>query len=156
MKNLSLKTFIFSFFIFLVFSGCTEDKNSNGMSKVHWDRDICERCKMIVSERKFAVQIINPETKQSYMFDDLGCAVVWFIEKDLTWFNEARIFITDATTGEWVNAREAVYIDDTMTPMNYGLSAYSKETVFENQSKLNFEQAVKKIIEVDNFQKSKQ
>ena len=155
MKMISLKTFLVSLFVFFIFTGCQEDAPVNGMKKVHWDRDVCERCKMIISERKFAVQILNPTTQQSYMFDDLGCAVLWFIEDELTWFDEATIFINDAVSGQWINAREAIYVPETLTPMGYGLSAYSKQTIVENSNNLNFEQAVKKIKEIDFIQKSK-
>ncbi|MFA7083270.1 MAG: nitrous oxide reductase accessory protein NosL [Arcobacteraceae bacterium] len=155
MKNISLKTLIFSFFIFFIFIGCQEDSLPNGMKKVHWDRDICERCKMIISERKFTVQMINPKTNEAFMFDDLGCAVLWFIEDEIAWFNEANVYITDAVSGKWIDAKEAIYVSDTLTPMGYGLSAYSKQTIVENSTHLNYEQAVEKIKQIDHAQKSK-
>lgn len=154
--NLSaLKNLFFAFFILTIFTGCQEDALEKGMKKVHWDRDICERCKMIISERKFAVQILNPKTQQTYMFDDLGCAVVWFKEENLDWFNEAKIWINDAVSGQWLNAKEAIYVPDTLTPMGYGLSAYSKKTIVENSKNLTFDQAVEKILEIDHTQKSR-
>jgi hypothetical protein len=140
-------------FILIAFNACEDNTLENGMKPVHWDRDICQRCKMIMSEKKFAVQVVNAKTNKSYMFDDLGCAVLWFIEDEITWFNEANIFIADAMTGKWLNAREAIYIGDTLTPMGYGLSAYSKKTIVENSEHLNFEQAVEKIKQIDHQQK---
>lgn len=155
MKNISLKTILFSFFILFIFIGCQDKSSQNGLKKMHWDRDICERCKMIISERKFAVQIIDPNTNKHYVFDDLGCAVLWFGESNLNWFEEAKIFIADAVSSKWINAREAIYIADTLTPMGYGLSAYSKETIIENSKPLNFEQAVEKIKQIDYAQKNR-
>jgi nitrous oxide reductase accessory protein NosL len=156
MMNIAiLKNLFLAFFIFAIFSGCQDNTLEEGMKKVHWDRDICERCKMIISERKFAVQILNPKTNQSYMFDDLGCAVLWFKEEKLDWFNEAKIWINDASSGQWLNAKEAIYVSNTLTPMGYGLSAYSKKTIVENSNSLTFEQAVEKIIQIDEAQKNR-
>jgi hypothetical protein len=155
MRRLHLKTFFVSLVLLFSLTGCQEDSISDGMKKVHWYRDICERCKMIISERKFAVQILNPNTQQSYMFDDLGCAVLWFKEENLNWFNEAKIWINDAASGKWLNAKEAIFVPDTLTPMGYGLSAYSKKTIVEHSNTLTFDQAVEKILEIDHAQKSR-
>lgn len=155
MQRVYLKTVLLSLIFLFSLTGCQEDSLANGMKKVHWDRDICERCKMIISERKFAVQILNPATQQSYMFDDLGCAVLWFKEENLDWFNEAKIWINDASSGQWLEAREAIYVPDTLTPMGYGLSAYSKKTIIEHSNNLTFDQAVEKILQIDHAQKSR-
>lgn len=155
MRNISFKTAIFSIFFLFLFIGCQEDSLPNGMKKVHWDRDICQRCKMIISERKFTVQIVHPTTKEAFMFDDLGCAVLWFIEDELNWFDKANVYITDAVSGQWLNAKEAIYIADTLTPMGYGLSAYSKQTILKNSTHLSYEEAVEKIKQIDHAQKSR-
>ena len=155
MRIAVVKKVLLALFVFSIFAGCQDKSVEEGMKKVHWDRDICERCKMIISERKFAVQILNPKTNQSYMFDDLGCAVLWFKEENLEWFNEAKIWINDASSGQWLNAKEAIYVSNTLTPMGYGLSAYSKKTIVENSNSLNFEQAVEKIIQIDEAQKKR-
>lgn len=155
MKNIALKNIFLSLLALFIFSACQDSSVENGMKEVHWDRDVCERCKMIISERKFAVQILNPSTRQSYMFDDLGCAVIWFKEENLDWFDSAKIWINDSVSGKWLNAREAIYIANTLTPMGYGLSAYSKKTIIENSNNLNFEQAIEKILEIDKIQKEK-
>lgn len=155
MRIATLKNWLLIVLMLSVFAGCQEDSLEKGMKTVHWDRDICERCKMIISERKFAVQIQNPKTQQTYMFDDLGCAVVWFKEENLEWFSEAKIWINDAVSGQWLNAKEAIYVPDTLTPMGYGLSAYSKKTIVENSKNLTFDQAVEKILEIDHAQKSR-
>ena len=39
-----------------------EKKIETGVAKVHWDRDMCVRCVMVVSDRKNTVQIRNPDT----------------------------------------------------------------------------------------------
>lgn len=155
MKNLFLKTLFLPFFLVFSFMACQDNSLEKGMKEVHWDRDICERCKMIISEKKFAVQVMNPHNNQTYFFDDLGCAVIWFKEENQDWFNEAKIWINDSVSGQWLNAKEAIYLPDTLTPMGYGLSAFSKETITKHSNSLKFEQAVEKILEIDKIQKER-
>jgi nitrous oxide reductase accessory protein NosL len=154
MKKFNPKWFIF-IFLSILFLGCSEQDDSlkEGMHKVHWDRDMCERCKMVVSERKFGVQLVNPKTSKSYMFDDIGCTVLWFKEENLDWFDQSLIWINDAKTGEWINARTALYSAGNLTPMGYGLSAFSATTFPEGATKITFDEAVNVIIDFDREQK---
>lgn len=138
----------------IIFTSC-EDKNNNGMRTVHWDRDMCQRCQMIVSERHFAVQVINEEKKIYKMFDDLGCAIIWFEEEKIPWFNQAKIFINDASDGSWIDARTAYFTKNNRTPMGYGISAYSKENLPENKESITFNKAKEILIDIDLEYKKK-
>ncbi len=138
----------------LFFSGC-EKKKIGGVEKIHWDRDMCERCKMAISERKFAFQIVNPKSGKTYKFDDIGCAILWMDEEKIPWKNKAILWITDAKTGKWINARKALYTDDSITPMAYGLAAYTKDTVPKNHEIVNLKQAKKIIYEVEKLNTKK-
>ena len=62
--------------LLLGFTGC-EKKSPTEMRDVHWDRDMCERCKMVVSDRHHAVQVINIANGRSYMYDDIGCVALY-------------------------------------------------------------------------------
>jgi nitrous oxide reductase accessory protein NosL len=155
MKKSLLKPILVCFIALMTFTACQDNSLEKGMKEVHWDRDVCERCTMIISEKKFTVQVMNPKTQQTYFFDDLGCAVIWFKEKNQDWFENAKIWINDSVSGQWLNAKEAIYLPDTLTPMGYGLSAFSKETITKHSNSLKFEQAVEKILEIDNLQKER-
>ena len=48
------------------FTGC-EKESPTAVSKVHWDRDMCARCVMVVSDRMNAVQVKNPDNGKKYM-----------------------------------------------------------------------------------------
>ena len=130
--------------LLLLSTGCTK-KNSNGIEEVHWDRDMCQRCQMVLSERKFAAEIINPKTGKAYKFDDIGCAVLWLKEEHIPWAKSAKIWVVDAKSGKWIDARGAKYTDDAITPMAYGISAFSSETFPKGKKALSFQEAVKKI-----------
>jgi len=148
MKKLSKYLFL-SIAIIFVLTAC-EKKQDNALAKMHWDRDACERCVMIISEKGFAVQIENPTTKQKHKFDDIGCAVLWFKDNNQDWFEKANIWVKDEKEKEWINARTALWTNENITPMNYGLAAYSKQTLPQGQKSLNFEEAVQIINQQDH------
>ncbi len=131
--------------------GCSKKSYDNQAAKMHWDRDMCERCKMAVSERKYAVQVIDPQTHKVYKFDDIGCAVLWFDEEHIPWKDQAKIWITDAKIGEWIDARTAKYTDDSITPMAYGFAAFSEATFPQGHKVRDYGYVVKKIFEIEKL-----
>jgi hypothetical protein len=130
---------IFSFF------GC-DKKVETGPAKINWDRDMCDRCVMVLSDRKNSVQLKDKTTNKVYKFDDIGCMVLWFDEEKIAFKDSAEIWITDAITGEWINAREAFYTAQNVTPMAFGFSAYNlKESAKTAEEILTYEDVLKKI-----------
>lgn len=86
-----------------------------------WDRDACERCRMVVSERAFAAQIRLEHDGHTRHFDDLGCALLWLDEARAEGQTESEIWVRDPTGTRWVDAREAGFRDGQRTPMGYGI-----------------------------------
>jgi len=153
MKKSKLYLFIFLSFS-LFFTGC-EKKKIGGVAKIHWDRDMCERCKMAISERKYAFEVINPKTGKTYKFDDIGCAILWMDEEKIPWKNKAILWITDAKTGKWINARTAYYTNDSITPMAYGIAAYTKDDIPKGEKTISLDEAKKTIYEVEKLNTEK-
>ena len=143
---------IFKLFIPLVimtlFLAC-EKKISTEIQNVHWDRDMCDRCKMVVSEKNHAVQVINPKTGRSYKFDDIGCVILWFKEDSIQWKNDAKIWIADIKTSKWIDARTAYYDTMNITPMAYGFGAHEKkESIQEGLEIIDFNEMSKRVLEI--------
>ncbi len=153
MKKYSL-WLLTAFFLILGFSGC-EKKPAGGAVQMHWDRDMCERCKMAISERKFAVQIIERVSGKAYKFDDLGCAVLWMDEEKIPWKKKAILWVTDAKTGKWIDARKALYVSGAITPMAFGFAAYTKETLPKGAKVLDYATVAKKIEEIERSNSKK-
>lgn len=109
-------------------TGCGEKDTGHGHGKVHWDRDACTRCNMILSDRKYAAQIRGGEKRKVYKFDDIGCALFWLKEQKIPWGDapDTEIWVTDAQTGEWLDAKTAHYLAGKTTPMLYGYGAYAQ------------------------------
>ena len=134
------------------FTAC-EKKNPTEMHGVHWDRDMCERCKMVVSDRQHATQVINPATGRSTMYDDIGCAVLWFGEEKIEWADKAKIWVTDITTGKWIDARTALYDTNNITSMAFGFGAHeNNSSVQSGEEIIDFEEMSKRIFQIEAHQ----
>ena len=135
-------------FLLLNMSGC-EERSTTDVAKVHWDRDMCARCVMVVSDRHNTTQVRAPKTGKTYMFDDIGCTILWFQDQNITWKDQAIIWITDVDTGEWIDARKAFYDTENITPMAYGFSAHkSKESIKKGQEIIDFEELSRRVIKI--------
>ncbi len=140
--------FISFVFIILVqvFFACTQ-KVETGPVEVRWDRVICERCKMAVSDHYYSAQVRgSPAEKRTkvYFFDDLGCAVIWMEKQEWKTNSRTEIWVNDYETGNWLDAKNASYIKGKITPMDFGLGA----TIEESLLTINYDQAVEFIYQV--------
>ena len=143
-KRLWLIATLFSLFTM----GCKEHSKTD-VAKVHWDRDMCARCVMVVSDRQNTTQVRDPKTGKKYMFDDIGCAILWFKDEKIEWKDQAIIWITDLKTGKWIDARKAFYDTENITPMAYGFSAHkTKVTVKKGQEVVDFNELARRVIKI--------
>jgi len=149
-----MRRFSFILILLLVIIGC-EKKEIGAVEKVHWDRDMCERCKMAVSDRKFAFEIIDPKSGKAYKFDDIGCGILWLEEEKIPWKDKAIMWVTDAKSGEWIDAKKAYYTDDSITPMAYGFAAYSDKTKPKGKELKDFNYVKNMIFEIEKLNTKK-
>ncbi|EHP28557.1 hypothetical protein SMGD1_0030 [Sulfurimonas gotlandica GD1] len=132
----------------VVFLAC-EKKAETGVAEVHWDRDMCSRCVMVVSDRKNTVQVRNPDTSKTYMFDDIGCMALWFEEEKIEWKNKAIVWVTDLESGEFIDARAAFYDTNNITPMAYGFSAHkSKNSIKKDEEIISYDEVIKRVVKI--------
>ena len=108
-------------------AGCDSDPGT-GPASVKWDRDACERCRMVLSDRHFAAQIRVPpdvlgKRGKVLRFDDIGCAVLWLDQQPWKDHPGIEIWVNDHRDGTWIDARAAHYVAVKNTPMEYGLGA---------------------------------
>ena len=85
---------VLAFLMIFWMIGCDQKPNL-GAKTVHWDRDMCERCRMVLSDRRFSAQVVHPDTGKTYLFDDIGCAILWFKENKIDWADRAVIWVND-------------------------------------------------------------
>jgi len=149
-----MKQFSLFVFLLLLLFGCGDKKIGEAQS-VHWDRDMCERCKMAVSDRNYAFEIINPANGKVFVFDDIGCGLLWLEEEKIPWRDRAIMWVTDAKTGEWLDAKKAFYTDDSITPMAYGFAAFSNKTKPKGKVLRDFNYVNKMVFEIEKLNSDK-
>ena len=110
-----------------------------------WDRQICDQCKMILSNRNFATQIINLETGKRLYFDDLGCALRYLATNKQTLSSDKIvIYATDAQTGKWLDLKDSHIVQGFVTPMSSSLGVLSTDkNLPKDKKKISFEDAYK-------------
>jgi len=131
----------------LSLAGCS-DEPETGPQKVRFDRDACERCRMVLSDPRFAAEIRwFPPGKRSKVakFDDIGCATLWLEKQDFKDDPKTEIWVADHRNREWIDARKAWYVPLNSSPMEYGLGAQSDPA----PDALDFEQAKARIREIE-------
>ena len=134
--------------VLLVLSGCGGDPQT-GPLEPHWDRDACERCRMVLSDHDYSAQIrYLPQGKKrtrTLWFDDIGCATLWLAEQPWRDDPSVEIWVTDYQSGKWIDARTATYVKQRVTPMAYGLGATSERL----EGNLDFAQAQQHIRDME-------
>ena len=112
-------------FLLLLMLSCS-DRHEDGPSAIYYGEDICERCKMIISEKEFASQYILSDGK-TVKFDDVGCMIHYLHEEKPELIKS--VYVTDYDSGEWLNAEKGYFIwtEDVRTPMGYGILSLGSE-----------------------------
>ena len=111
----------------LMLGGCSE--NNTGPAEVKWDRDTCDRCGMVLSDRLHAAQVRGgPAGGKSrvYKFDDIGGAVVWLSEQAWREVPGIEFWVTDYRDGHWIDGFTATYLYGQRTPMDFGFGAQAE------------------------------
>lgn len=86
-------------------------------------RDACSHCRMAILSTRTAGQIVAPG-EEARLFDDLGCLRAFVAATPPP--ADARVFVADHRTGQWVDARQAVFTSSSLaTPMGSGLVAHA-------------------------------
>ena len=87
--------------------------------------DQCSFCRMAISEKQFASQIIT-EDEQVLKFDDVGC-MLRYRKSAGAKLKTAAIFVTDYESRNWVKAEKAAFVRSktVKTPMASGIIAYT-------------------------------
>ena len=137
----------------LGFLGCQNNNTASGAGKIHWDRDMCARCVMVVSDRQNTVQLKNPTTKKNHVFDDIGCMAVWFDENKIAFKDTVKVWVNDASNGDFIDARTAFYTTENITPMSFGFSAYKvKQNIETGLEVIGYEEVMKRALVINRAQ----
>ena len=90
--------------------------------------DMCSFCRMSISERRYAAELIDNDG-QAFKFDDIGCMANFMKQKK----NDGAmrgIFVMDFERRDWLRAADSFYVRSSAlkTPMNGGVVAFKNES----------------------------
>ncbi|MDM8569897.1 nitrous oxide reductase accessory protein NosL [Thiotrichales bacterium HSG1] len=108
----------------LLVIGCTGGQI--GPVEITLDRDKCDRCQMTISDKYYAAQVRGGPKNKVFLFDDIGCAMHWLNKQ--SWGDNAKIWVADYKTGDFLDASTAQYVPEQITPMDFGFGATSVPT----------------------------
>lgn len=105
----------------LLFAGCSSDIAPVDID----DGDMCSFCRMAISEKRYAAELIEADETLK-KFDDIGCMLRYkYAQGDA--YKPAAIYVADNMTKQWLKVDEAFFIRSTevKTPMGSGIVAFS-------------------------------
>lgn len=104
----------------LLAAACTR---SDAATEPVWGKEPCAHCKMLVSDKRYAAQVVD-EAGDHRFFDDIGCMVLF-----MDTHKAPRAWVRVATSGAWLDAHTAHYVQGARTPMDFGFEASSGDGV---------------------------
>lgn len=140
----------FNLFPILLVSGILACGKSEVKPVDLYKEDICAYCKMAISDRMFAGEIVK-EDGEAFKFDDLGCLRA-FVRKE-GGPKGMRLFFRAMEKDEWIKAESATLVKATMiqSPMGSGMIAFSERKNAEDFAKRHGGQ----LVALDDFLKEK-
>lgn len=94
-----------------------------GTPEIRYGEDVCDQCNMLINEPRFAATYTSEEG-DTRRFDDIGEMFLYARDKgeivDAYW-------VHDYHSESWIEADAATYVHnpDLMTPMGWGIAAFS-------------------------------
>ncbi|HEY7785608.1 MAG TPA: nitrous oxide reductase accessory protein NosL [Pyrinomonadaceae bacterium] len=88
--------------------------------------DVCARCKMAISEKQYAAELIDVEG-QAFKFDDISCMADFIKSKRVS--SVSAYFVMDFDARQWIKGEDAFFMRSTelKTPMNGGIIAFKDQ-----------------------------
>lgn len=107
-----------------VSAGCGGESRT-GPPEIHYGRDACDQCHMIISEARYAAAYRNRNGDPS-VFDDIGDMVQHARRAKV--LDSMTAWVHDYNTEKWIDADKAWYVRSGIeTPMGHGIVAFAGE-----------------------------
>jgi copper chaperone NosL len=96
--------------------------------------DMCSFCKMAISEKRFAAEIITDD-ERVLKFDDIGC-LLRYRQQAGSGLKSAAVYVTDYDSREWLKADAAFFVKSKTikTPMGSGITAFADRSKAGSES----------------------
>jgi len=113
----------------LALPGCS-GSSPDQPPKIRYGEDMCDECKMLISEARFAAAYVT-ENGETRRFDDVGGMFVYHQKHPEP---VARYWVHDYNSGAWIRADRATFVQspEIQTPMGYGVVALASRAEAES------------------------
>ncbi len=106
-----------------------------GPQEIRIGQQECDHCRMMISQKQFAAQLITQQGRQ-YAFDAIECMAAFVDSGDGRELDIHALWVPDfLNPGSWLEAESAWYLqsDGLRSPMALNFSAYSSEDIARSQ-----------------------
>lgn len=117
-----------AFFVVLVVTAC-----SSGPEAINYGSDQCAHCRMVITEKPFASELVTNKGKV-YKFDAIECLAAYLDEHEDLAKNRSTRYVHDfANPDKWIKADQALFVqsEEIQSPMALSLLAFSSAEVLE-------------------------
>lgn len=106
--------------VFACFALANCGKQAGGPPSIRYGKDLCDECRMIINEDRFAAAATGP-SGQAAKFDSVGCLLRYRQSRP----ELEKIWVKSYGTAEWLDATAAFFVfsEQISAPMGYGLAA---------------------------------
>lgn len=106
--------------LLVLLTSCLQEGSITAVDPI-WEKESCSRCRMVLSEKRYAVQRIFP-SGEVHFYDDIVCAM-----KHGHAHNDGKLYVRPYGGQEWIPAQDAKYLSGLMTPMHSGIGAVKED-----------------------------
>ena len=145
-----MRTYGFALILLLLFWGCENRtiviSGNTAQEPINFQKGgvRCSECQMVIEDYPYTAQLVTPAGK-TYFFSDVGSFVKWQEGKDFGGKEKVWVFALD--TKRWMEAKDAYYTTNEITPMEYGFGAYENKT----DAMVDFETMKMKMLRGENL-----
>lgn len=96
-----------------------------GPPEIHYGRDACDQCHMIISEARYAAAY-RDRNGDPFVFDDIGDMALHATKAGVA--DSMTAWVHDYNTEKWIEAKPAWYVRSSIqTPMGHGIVAFGTD-----------------------------
>lgn len=122
--------YVLLFTLILLLGACSQSSGEPQPPNIAYGRDVCDACRMIISEARFAAATILTDGK-TLKFDDAGEMFTYHAKNPQ--LQVRAWFVHDYNTQNWINGQGAYYVvaKDIKSPMGTGVAAFADKSAAE-------------------------
>ena len=126
-----------------------QNENNEPYFKVHALRTLSaltiQNDSIYNEQARFIEIVVNPDLRELKIVS-IYTTKINEKEENIKWINQAKVWITDNDSGNWINAKEAFYDTNNITAMGFGYSAHKvKHSIAADEEIIDYSEVLKRV-----------